>query len=191
MAKATKSAKKPAKKETKSTFKLGDHIFYPNHGAGTITAKKQIEIGGTKNMYFEFKFVNSNLAVSTPVQNMERLGVRHIEKASVLRKALRALKARKSQKPPTVEYNPLARDLKILEESGKIDDSIKVIRYCNYIVKMRESEGRLIPITITRFIQTAMHNLIGELSLAAKKDYDKATEEFEKLTGLKVIPLKR
>ncbi len=174
----------------KTNFKVKDKIFYPNHGAGVIVAKKTIEIGDTSQQYFEFSFVNDNLSISTPVKNVERLGIRPIYKASVIKKFISELKKKKSQKPKSLEYNPLARELKELEEKGDIPDFIQIIRYCNYIVNMREKEGRLIPVTITRFIQTAMHSIIGELSLATGKSYEQSIADFEKLSGLKVVPLK-
>lgn len=76
-------------------FKIGSKVFYPSHGAGWIKGEKEIEFNGEKKRYFEFELITNLLSISTPVDNVDNLGIRPVlskkeivEKISILKKIL-------------------------------------------------------------------------------------------------------
>jgi RNA polymerase-interacting CarD/CdnL/TRCF family regulator len=124
---------------------INEKIFYPIHGAGWVISKKSIEFAGENKEYLEFKFIDSNLTVSTPIQNIPALHIRKINKTSTIKKILQQLKRKKSSKPPTNNYNDFIKLIDEIMTSSNMEDFVKVIQYCQYIKQQRQTDGRLIP----------------------------------------------
>ncbi len=170
--------------KTNKKFKVNTKVFYPAHGAGTIKAIKDIDFAGEVKSYYEFKFINNELTISTPVENIERLGVRLLNDPKEIRKALKMLKEKPVLKPKTENYNELMNIIKSKDLSGNINEFIEIIQLCNHVKKTRQEDGRLIPSSITKHTKNAISYLIGELSLSQGKTYEEGAKEFTKLTGL-------
>lgn len=167
-------------------LKLKSKVFYPSHGAGWVKGKKKIEFNGEKKEYFEFEFINNPLTISTPVENVEKLGVREVFSASEIKKKIAVLKKSKIKNPKNKDFNALANVLKELEGSGNIEDFITTIQYCNFVRKGRIADGRLIPVSIDKQLRGAIDNIVGELAVSSDVDFEKALASFERATGIKV-----
>lgn len=171
-----------AKNATK--FKVNTKVFYPAHGAGVVKAIRDIDFAGEVKSYYDFEFINSELIISTPVDNVERLGVRPLNKAEDIKKAVGILKKKPYIKPPTENYNELMNIIKNKDLSGDINAFVEIIQFCNHVKRIREKDGRLLPSSIVKHTKNAMSYLIGELSLAKGIPYEKGAKEFMKATGL-------
>jgi CarD family transcriptional regulator len=167
-------------------LKIRSKVFYPSHGAGWVRAKKRIEFNGEKKDYFEFEFINNPLTISTPIENIDKLGIREVYSPAFIRKKVSTLKKTKTKNPKTDDFNALANMLRELEESGDIDDFIQIIQYCNSIRNKRIKDGRLIPVSIDKQLSGAVENIVGELAVSADVDYSKAFASFVRSTGLKL-----
>jgi len=165
-------------------FKIGSRVFYPLHGAGWIKAEKEIEFDGEKKKYFEFELITNLLSISTPVDNVENLGIRPVCAPKDIKKKIALLKKSPAINPKVKDFNIMLNTFKELEESASIDDSIKIIQYCNFVKKKREKEGRLIPVSIEKQLESAIKNVVGELAVASNISLEKATEEFTKITDI-------
>lgn len=172
--------------KTPTKFKIKDKVFYPAHGAGVVKSIKNIDFAGETKRYYEFDFINTELTISTPVENVDRLGVRDINKAKNIEEALKVLKKKPIANQPTVTYNELMSIMKTKDLSGDINSFIEIIQFCNQEKNIRSQEGRLIPSSIVKHFKNAVAYLVGELSLSKNISYEKGLEEFEKLTGLSV-----
>lgn len=179
-------AKKQNQDSPEFTFKVGSKVFYPTHGAGTIKAKKKIEFQGKKNEYFEFKFIDAQLTVSTPVENVYNLGIRPILSPKEINDKISILKKKPTSKPKGNDYNEIIGFIQELDEQGDIDAFISVIQACNYVSKKRTKEGRLIPVSITKHLRTAVSHIAAEMALTNDITLEKAEEKFTKLTGIEV-----
>ncbi|MFA7678456.1 MAG: CarD family transcriptional regulator, partial [Candidatus Dojkabacteria bacterium] len=126
-------------------FKVGSKVFYPSHGAGYIKRKKEIEFDGKKKEYFEFELVTNPLSISTPIDNVENLGIRDVMPVDDLKKIIKILKKTPNVNPKVRDFNMMIKLFKELEESPNTDASIQIIQYCNYVKDKRKKEGRLIP----------------------------------------------
>lgn len=165
-------------------LKVGSKVFYPSHGAGWIKAKKEIEFDGAKKEYFEFELITSLLSISAPVENIETLGIRPILAAKEIKEKLSILKKKPAVDPKVKDFNAMLSEFKELETSSNIEDSIKIIQYCNFVKKQRETEGRLIPVSIEKQLEGAIKNVVGELAVSSGSSLDSAIEDFKKVTGL-------
>jgi CarD family transcriptional regulator len=168
------------------SLKIKSKVFYPAHGAGVIKGTQKIDFAGEVKSYYEFEFINNQLTISTPVENVKKLGVRPIHKKEDIKKAVKILKRIPHLKPPTSNYNELMNIMKKKDLSGDINEFVQIIQFCNYVTSEREEDGRLIPTSIVKHVKNAVYYLIGELALAQNISYENAAKEFFKITGLKV-----
>lgn len=58
------------------SFKAGDRVVYPHHGAAIIEKTEMIEIGGDKVEYFVLKTAHDELTVRVPVDKVDDVGMR-------------------------------------------------------------------------------------------------------------------
>lgn len=167
-------------------FKIGSKVFYPSHGAGWIKKEKEIEFNGEKKRYFEFELVTNLLSISSPVDNIDNLGIRPILSTKDIKNKISVLKKTPFVDPKMKDFNIMLNTFKELEESSSIDDSIKIIQYCNHVKKTREKEGRLIPISIEKQLENAMKNIVGELAVSGGISLKTASKNFSEITGIEV-----
>ncbi len=167
-------------------FKVGSKVFYPSHGAGFIKREKEIEFNGEKKKYFEFELVTNPLSISTPVDNVENLGIRDIMSIEKIKSSIKVLKKTPSVNPKVKDFNTMLNMFKDLDESSDIEASIQIIQYCNFVKKQREKEGRLIPISIEKQLEGAIRNIVGELAVSTGVTLKTASKNFTKITGIEV-----
>lgn len=167
-------------------LKLQSKVFYPSHGAGWVKSQKVIEFAGQQKEYYEFEFINSPLTISAPIENIDKLGIRSVLKEKEILEKIALLKKTKNMKPKTSDFNQLITMLNDLEGKGDIDSYIQIIQYCNSIKKQRDTEGRLIPVSIDKHIKNSIDNIIAEMAVSAGTSMEKALIKFEKATGMQV-----
>jgi len=155
-------------------------IFYPSHGAGWVVNHKTIEFCGEKKKYFEFQFLNNPITISTPVSNIDSLGIRSTTPSKKVKEALKALAKKKTAKPNTKTYNDFINTIKNLDNQGTVDGFVKIIQYCNYVKKQREKEGRIVPTNIEKYIKTAQEYIITEIAVQDDITYEEGRKIFEK-----------
>lgn len=177
-------------KDTKNidTMKLevGSKVFYPTHGAGRIKAQKKIEFQGEKKDYFEFEFIDAQLTVSTPIDNVQELGVREVMDVKDIRKIISELKKKPSKKPAHSDYNEIIKDIQDLDAVGEVGKFVEVIQLCNAVKSRREKEGRLIPVSIKKHIKTAIDHIIAEMAISEDTDLETAAKSFKRATGMDI-----
>ena len=166
-------------------FKIGSKVFYPSHGAGWIKGEKEIEFNGEKKRYFEFELITNLLSISTPVDNVDNLGIRPVLSKKEIVEKISILKKSPSIDPKMKDFNLMLNTFKELEESSSIESSIKIIQYCNHVKKVREKEGRLIPISIEKQLENAIRNIVGELAVSSGISLKTASKNFSDITGIK------
>ncbi len=167
------------------TLKIGSKVFYPSHGAGKIKDEKDIEFNGQKKRYFEFELITNPLTISTPVENIESLGIRPVMSVKDITEAIKVLKKTPAVDPKVKDFNIMLNIFKELESSSDINDSIKIIQYCNFVKKNREKDGRLIPVSIEKQLEAATKNIVGELAMSSGVTLKTASANFTKITGIK------
>lgn len=168
-------------------LKVGSKVFYPSHGAGFVKREKEIEFNGVKKRYFEFELATNPLSISTPVDNVENLGIREILSDKKIKEEIKILKKEPVKNPKVKDFNVMLSTFKDLEESSDIKSSVLIIQYCNYVKKTREKEGRLIPTSIEKQQENAVKNIVGEISVSQDISLDEAKKVFQKITGIEAI----
>ena len=171
-------------------FKVGSKVFYPSHGAGYIKKKKEIEFDGVKKEYFEFELATNPLSISTPIDNVENLGIREVMPVEQIKNFIKILKKSPSIDPKVRDFNMMIKLFKDLEESSDLEAPVQIIQYCNYVKEKKKKEGRLIQKKKKKQLEGAIANLVGELAVSSDISLEQASKMFTKLSGIKVDVLK-
>lgn len=166
------------------TLKVGSKVFYPSHGAGWIREEKEIEFNGEKKRYYEFELVTNPLRISAPIDNVNNLGIRTVLPIEKIKEAIKILKTKPSINPKVKDFNIMLNMFKDLEESSELTASIQIIQYCNSVKKSREKEGRLIPVSIEKQLESAVRNIVGELAVSTGTSLKTSCQTFTKITGI-------
>lgn len=167
-------------------IKLHSRIFYPSHGAGYVTGVRSIEFGGQSLNYYDMSFINSDIKVSAPMSNIATLGVRHVESPDRIIEAAKDLKETPKTKPDAQDYNEFIEVIKQLDNEGTIENFVTIVQMCNYVKKQREKEGKLIPVSINKYIRSSLNHLVSELAVSSDQPFEQAKAEFETVSGMPV-----
>jgi RNA polymerase-interacting CarD/CdnL/TRCF family regulator len=171
-------------------LKVGSKVFYPTHGAGWIRERKEIEFDGEKKEYYQFELINSPLEISTPVGNLENLGIRPVLKSTEIKDKIKVLKKTPRKDPENKDFNDLVSIFDELHEQADIESKITIIQHCNFVKKKREEDGRLIPVTIEKELDKAIMDIVGELAVSANIKLSTAANQFIEITGVDQIDIK-
>src|SRR5919109_569285 len=75
------------------TFKVGDTVVYPHHGAALIEAIETRQIKGVDKTYLVLKVAQGDLTVRVPADNAEFVGVRDVVGQDGLDRVFEVLRA--------------------------------------------------------------------------------------------------
>jgi len=165
-------------------IKVKSKVFYPSHGAGWVRRQKEIEFGGEKKKYFEFELINNPITISTPIENIKELGIRPVLSGKEIRDLIRGLKKDLYRDPGTKDFNSLMKVIEEEEEKASVEGNIEIIKICNHVIRTRNKEGRLIPVTIEKQLDKAINDISGELAVSEGNSLEKAKATFRRITGL-------
>ena len=145
---------------------VGDSVVYPMHGAAHITGIETIENAGAKKKYYTLQVLCSDMIVSVPFDNAEKLGLRSVVKPAAIKKVAEVLKNEPDIKSiKSISWN---RRLKIYLDHLKTGDILEVAKIykllCSLDMQKRISVGE------RRLLHTSEIILKGELMLVKKID---------------------
>ena len=120
--------KKVKKQETeKREYKIKDHIVYPKHGVGQITAFKKINIGGIDVETYVIKFEKDKANGMVPVNKQSHL--RSLATINQVNKCISILKSKPKIKRSM--WSRRAQEYEAKISSGKIYELAEVVRDLN------------------------------------------------------------
>lgn len=107
-------------------FKTGEHIIYPAHGLGKITAIEEQEIAGFKLELFVVSFMKEKMTLRVPVAKVAQVGMRKLSDAPMIQKALDVLTGRARIK--RTMWSRRAQEYEAKINSGDIIAVAEVVR---------------------------------------------------------------
>ncbi len=107
-------------------FKVGDHIVYPMYGAGIITEIVEKDFLGEMRMYYNVSLPYCRMEASVPVDNTEKLGVRHIIDPARIDEVIEVLKM--DTEPMNPNWNKRYRENTERMQTGDILEVAAVVR---------------------------------------------------------------
>ncbi len=149
------------------TFKVGETVVYPHHGAAKIEAMETRTVKGEERLYLVLKVTQGDLTVRVPADNAEYVGVRDVVNAEGLHRVFDVLRA-----PYTEEPTNWSRRYKANLEKLASGDVIKVAEVVRDLWRREKDRG--LSAGEKRMLAKARQILVSELALAEKTNEDKA-----------------
>ncbi|MEY2634532.1 MAG: hypothetical protein RIS75_472 [Actinomycetota bacterium] len=149
------------------TFKVGETVVYPHHGASTIEAITTRNVKGRDIEYLVLRVQSGGLKIEVPSANAEYVGVRDVVSAEGLEKVFDVLR-----QPYIEEPTNWSRRYKANVEKIASGDVIKVAEVVRDL--QRRDEDRGLSAGEKRMRVKAIQILSSEVALAEKTDAEAA-----------------
>ena len=149
------------------TFKVGDTVVYPHHGAARIEEIETRSIKGVDKTYLVLKVDKGDLTVRVPADNAELVGVRDVVGQEGLERVFEVLRAPYTEEPTNWSRRYKANLEKLA--SGDVNKVAEVVRDL-----WRRDRERGLSAVEKRILPKARQILVSELALAEKTNEDKA-----------------
>jgi CarD family transcriptional regulator len=157
-------------KQTK--FKPGDHVVYPAHGVGMVTAIETREVAGMELEMLVIDFDKEKMTLRIPVGKVDSAGLRGLASKKDMQDALKTLKGKVRIK--RTMWSRRAQEYEAKINSGDLVQVAEVVRdlYRNADQPDQSYSERQI-------YQSALERLVRELAAIDRVDDDKAQEKLE------------
>lgn len=149
------------------TFKVGDTVVYPNHGAAVIESVETRESRGQTREYLVLRIAQGDMTVKVPASALEDVGVRDVVGKDGLAHVFEVLRKSVVEEPTNWSRRYKANNEKL--GSGDVLKVAEVVRDL-----WRRERERGLSAGEKRMLSQARAVLISELALAERTNEDKA-----------------
>ena len=150
-------------------FNVGDNIFYPLHGAGTIESIEEKDILGESKKYYIMKMPIGDVKVMVPTENAENIGVRDISDKTVVDEVFKVFDM--SSDDEKVSWSKRYRDNMDKMKTGDLVEIADVVRSLSFKQKEKGlSTGE------KKMLGNAKQILLSELVLTNNQDEEELEE---------------
>ncbi|WP_310618766.1 CarD family transcriptional regulator [Flexibacterium corallicola] len=117
----------PAKKTAqRQGFKTGEHIIYPSHGVGMVTAIEEQNVAGYSLELLVIEFEQDKMTLRVPVAKIASVGMRKLSDAAVVKKAFETIKGKPRVK--RTMWSRRAQEYEAKINSGDLIQISEVVR---------------------------------------------------------------
>jgi len=152
------------------TFKPGDRVVYPHHGAAVVERKEKKTLFGEEREYLVLRMAHGDMMLSVPVDNAEEVGMRWPISEEDVEDLFDVLKKRDVREPSN-----WSRRFKNHQEKLKSGDVYQVAEVVRNLA-LRDAEKGLSAGEKSLFTK-AKSVLVSELSFALDEPEEDATEK--------------
>ncbi len=156
-------------------YQVGDHIFYPMHGAGKIKAIEEKEIAGETQPYYIIEMLIGKMNVMIPKKKISKTNIRPVSDLDAVKEIIKSLESQESVKDLTWKKRYNANMEKI--KSGKLQACVEVV----YGLLRMQRENKL-NTSDKRMLDRAKDFLMSELKLIDGMNKNKKKKFLSKLT---------
>ena len=155
------------------SFKVGDRVVYPHHGAAVVKKKEKIEAFGEKREYLVLQMVHGDLTLRVPVDKAEEVGMRPPISKSDVEDLFRLIGKRDVREPAN-----WSRRFKNHQEKMKSGDVYQVAEVVRNLA-LRDADKGLSAGEKSMFVK-ARQVLVSELAFSLDISEDDAMERLAK-----------
>ena len=119
------------------TYKVGDKVVYPHHGAGKVLKKEKREMIGEAREYLTIKILHNDMTVMVPSDSAGRAGLRRVIGEPEVERVLAVLRDDMSQMPKN--WNRRFKHNRDKMKTGDVYELAEVVRN----LAIREAEKGL------------------------------------------------
>ena len=146
-------------------FNIGDHVVYPMHGAGTITAIESMEVMGISQDYYVINVLVGNLTVKVPTANADRVGIRYTIDMSEATKVIDFMAGEDVHEDNSANWSKRYKDNMDRIASGNIHEVANIVKALTVRDRRKSlSTGE------RKMLGTARHILSSEISVVMGLD---------------------
>ncbi len=109
-----------------ATYKVGDKVVYPHHGAGKVLKKEKKEVLGDKREYLTIKILHNDMTVMVPTESADRAGLRRVIGEEAVERVLAVLREDMSAMPKN--WNRRFKHNRDKMKTGDIFELAEVVR---------------------------------------------------------------
>jgi len=149
------------------TFKVGDTVVYPHHGAAQVDAIERKTVKGEEREILVLRVQQGDLIVRVPADNVDLVGVRDVVNSEGLDRVFEVLR-----QPYVEEPTNWSRRYKANLEKLASGDVVRVAEVIRDL--WRRDQDRGLSAGEKRMLSKARSVLISELALAENTNEDKA-----------------
>ncbi|MEM7094146.1 MAG: CarD family transcriptional regulator [Actinomycetota bacterium] len=154
------------------TYKPGDRVVYPHHGAAVIEKKEKRQAFGTEREYFVLRMAHGDMTLAVPVDNVDDVGMRWPISGDDVDDLFDVLKKRDVREPAN-----WSRRFKNHQEKLKSGDVYQVAEVVRNLA-LRDRDKGLSAGEKTLY-QKARSVLVSELSFALDVTEDDAMDKVD------------
>ena len=151
------------------TFRVGDRIAHPMHGAGVIDSVVKRKINGTERDYYVLKLPAGDMLVMIPVDTSAEIGVRPIVDADEAEKILGSIPGLVIEM--TQNWNKRYRENMLKIKSGNLLEVAAVVKGL-----MQRDKERGLSTGERKMLHSAKQILISEIVLSESASYEEVEE---------------
>ena len=151
------------------TFRVGDRIAHPMHGAGVIDSVVSRKINGKERDYYVLKLPVGDMLVMIPVDTSAEIGVRPIVDAAEAEKILCSIPGIEIEM--TQNWNKRYRENMLKIKSGNLLEVAAVVKGL-----MQRDTERGLSTGERKMLHSAKQILISEIVLSESASYEEVEE---------------
>lgn len=158
----------------KLPFSINDHVVYPTHGVGKITALEEREVSGMHLEMFVVEFEKDKMILRVPVNKIDTTGMRKLASAKVMEEAMTTLKGRARIK--RTMWSRRAQEYEAKINSGDPIAIAEVVRDLHRNANQPEQSY-----SERQIYEAALDRLVREVAAVEKIDEDSAQDRLQKV----------
>ena len=159
------------------SFRVGDKVVYPHHGAAVIEKVEQRELLGEQREYYILKLAYGELTLMVPTDSTEEVGIREVTPAREMPKVFKVLK----KNEPTTNTTNWSRRFKANVEKLKSGDIYQVADVVRSLHQRDREKG--LSAGEKRMLTKARQILVSELTFSQNCDEEQAEQLLDEVLG--------
>lgn len=161
-----------------TTFNLDEEVVYPGHGVAKISRIIEKKVAGHNISFFELKFLNKDMTILVPTQNLSSVGIRRLSSSEYIQSIFTLLKqpSQKLSSEVITNWNKRNKDYQSKLRSGDLQEICKIYRDLKNMSVYKElSFGEKTLLQQTELL------LAQEISLVQNVNEEQAIENLRKV----------
>ncbi len=159
------------------TFRVGDKVVYPHHGAAVIERLEEKELFGEAREYYILKLAYGELTLMVPTDATDEVGLRQVTPAKEVPKVLKVLK----KNEPTTNTTNWSRRFKANVEKLRSGDIYQVADVVRSLHQRDREKG--LAAGEKRMLTKARQILVSELTFSKGCDEAEAERILDEVLG--------
>lgn len=162
-------------------FVLGEKVVYAGHGVAKISRIVEKNVAGSITCFFELKFLNKDMTILVPTNNLSAVGVRRLSSRESINDIFKLLS--EPCEPvlydlTTTNWNKRNKEYQCKLRTGNLSEICKIYRDLKHIAAQKElSFGE------KNLLHQTEALLVEEISIVENVGEEKAIEQLRSLVG--------